>query len=497
MSVNYPIKFEPILKDKIWGGEKLKALFNKKSTRNDIGESWEVSDVDGNISIVSNGSLKDQSLKSLLSTYKSELVGEIVYKKFGNNFPLLIKFIDAKEALSIQVHPNDTLANERHNSFGKTEMWYVMQAEAEGDLIVGFNKDTSKEEYVKCLEEKKLFEILNQEKVQQGDVYFIPTGRIHAIGAGVLLAEIKQTSDITYRVYDWDRLDDEGNSREFHTELALDAINYSAEKEYKTTYKKELNNRSPMVNCEYFTTNTIVVNGEEITRNYLLHSDIVNGGEIKFYMGKKPNKNRSALENKIANVKSDKNLKFKLDLVNQDPSLDKEILTTLEKTFYEAYPKMVTKYNPNSPKNIRATIDTTYSAVAYASNGEITISAEWLRKKPKDTDLLVHELMHLVQDYNGNGIGWLTEGIADYVRDEFGVNNKASGWKLLSYAKGHKYTDAYKTTASFLRWTSQKHDELIVAKLDLNLRNGTYSEELWKNYTGLSLPDLWSVYSEE
>ena len=267
MSVNYPIKFEPILKDKIWGGEKLKSLFNKKSTRNDIGESWEVSDVDGNISIVSNGSLKEKSLKTLLSTYKSELVGKKVYEKFGNNFPLLIKFIDAKEALSIQVHPNDELASERHNSFGKTEMWYVMQAEAEGDLIVGFNKDTSKEEYVKHLEEKKLLEILNQEKVQQGDVYFIPTGRIHAIGAGVLLAEIQQTSDITYRVYDWDRLDDEGNSRELHTELALDAIDYTAEKEYKTAYKKELNTPSPVVNCEYFTTNTIVINGEVRVNN--------------------------------------------------------------------------------------------------------------------------------------------------------------------------------------------------------------------------------------
>lgn len=267
MSINYPIKFEPILKDKIWGGEKLKSLFNKKSTRKDIGESWEVSDVDGNISVVSNGALKDKSLKDLLSEYKSELVGEKVYEKFGNNFPLLIKFIDAKEALSIQVHPNDELASERHNSFGKTEMWYVMQAEAEGNLIVGFNKDTSKEEYVKYLEEKKLLKILNQEKVQQGDVYFIPTGRIHAIGAGVLLAEIQQTSDITYRVYDWDRLDDEGNSRELHTELALDAIDYTAEKEYKTAYKKEINAPSPVVNCEYFTTNTIVVNGEVSVNN--------------------------------------------------------------------------------------------------------------------------------------------------------------------------------------------------------------------------------------
>ncbi|MBN4082894.1 class I mannose-6-phosphate isomerase, partial [bacterium AH-315-A23] len=241
MNINYPIKFEPILKDKIWGGEKLKTLFNKKSTRKDIGESWEVSDVNGNVSVVTNGDLKGKTLQEILRLYKDQLVGENVYKNFGDNFPLLIKFIDAKEALSIQVHPNDDLAKERHNSFGKTEMWYVMQAEDEGDLIVGFNKDSSKEEYVEHLENKKLLEILNQEKVKKGDVYFIPTGRIHAIGAGVLLAEIQQTSDITYRVYDWDRLDDEGNSRELHTELALDAIDYSSEKKYTTDYKTETN----------------------------------------------------------------------------------------------------------------------------------------------------------------------------------------------------------------------------------------------------------------
>ncbi len=262
MNINYPIKFEPILKDKIWGGEKLKLLFNKKSIRNDIGESWEVSDVDGNISVVSNGNLKGQSLQEILRLYKDELVGKNVYKNFGDNFPLLIKFIDAKEALSIQVHPNDDLAKERHNSFGKTEMWYVIQAEDSGNLIVGFNKDSSKEEYVDHLESKRLLKILNQETVEKGDVYFIPTGRIHAIGAGVLLAEIQQTSDITYRVYDWDRLDDAGNSRELHTELAVDAIDYSSEKQYSTDYNTAENVSTPVVSCDYFTTNIVVVNGE-------------------------------------------------------------------------------------------------------------------------------------------------------------------------------------------------------------------------------------------
>jgi len=275
MSIKYPIKFDPILKDKIWGGEKLNTLFNKKSTRKDIGESWEVSDVNGNVSIVSNGELKGQSLQDILSQYKGELVGENVYANFGDNFPLLIKFIDAKEALSIQVHPDDTLAKERHNSFGKTEMWYVMQAEDGGDLIVGFKRDSSKEEYVEHLEEKKLLEILNQEKVKKGDVYFIPTGRIHAIGAGVLLAEIQQTSDITYRVYDWDRVDDEGNSRELHTELALDAIDYSSEKQYSTNYATEVNKATPVVSCDYFTTNIVVVDGTVQVDNSMKDSFVI------------------------------------------------------------------------------------------------------------------------------------------------------------------------------------------------------------------------------
>lgn len=267
MNINYPIKFHPILIDKIWGGEKLSNIFNKKSTKNNIGESWEVSGVEGNISIVANGPLKDQSLQTILNLYKEELVGKSVYETFGNSFPLLIKFIDAKETLSIQVHPNDELAKERHNSFGKTEMWYVIQSEIEGNLIIGFKKDTSKKQYVKHLKEKKLLEILNLESVEKGDVYFIPSGRIHAIGAGVLLAEIQQTSDITYRVYDWDRLDNNGNLRELHTELALDTIDYTAQKDYKTTYEKELNASSPMVSCNYFTTNMLVVNGVVNVKN--------------------------------------------------------------------------------------------------------------------------------------------------------------------------------------------------------------------------------------
>lgn len=266
--LNQFIKFEPILKEKIWGGEKLANLLNKHSNKPNVGESWEVSDVEGNTSIVTNGELKGKNLKELIELYKSDLVGEQIFKNFGNKFPLLIKYIDAKEALSIQLHPNNKLAQERHNSFGKTEMWYVMQADDKANLIVGFQKDSDKEEYVQHLENKKLLDILNVDEVNSGDVYFIPTGRIHAIGAGVLLAEIQQTSDITYRIYDWDRQDDQGNYRELHTELALDAIDYKSQARYSTAYDKKENSASEIVSCPYFTTNVLPLNGSiEVNHN--------------------------------------------------------------------------------------------------------------------------------------------------------------------------------------------------------------------------------------
>ena len=262
MSINYPIKFRPILKETIWGGQKLITILNKQSDEKNIGESWEISGVDRNISVVANGKLKGETLENLLIIYRDALVGKKVFDEFSYKFPLLIKYIDAKEALSIQLHPNDKLAKERHNSFGKTEMWYVMQADEGGNLIVGFKEDSNKEEYVKHLENKSLLEILNVDKVQTADVYFIPTGRVHAIGAGVMLAEIQQTSDITYRIYDWDRKDARGNFRKLHTELALEAIDYKAQKEYKTIYKKTLNKQSKIVDCQYFTTNILQVNGK-------------------------------------------------------------------------------------------------------------------------------------------------------------------------------------------------------------------------------------------
>ena len=259
MSALYPLKFQPILKNKIWGGQKLQQLLNKPTTATDAGESWEISDVEGDTSVVANGPLEGTSLKTLLETYTSDLLGAKNFRQFGTKFPLLIKFIDAKEDLSVQLHPNDQLAKERHNSFGKTEMWYVLQADTDSNLIVGFNQEMTQDLYLKHLEEKTLQSILNFDAVQAGDTYFIEVGRIHAIGAGVLLAEIQQTSDITYRVYDWDRVDADGNERELHNDIALEAFDFDMPDNYRVKYSKNSNTSTELVSCPYFTTNVLDV----------------------------------------------------------------------------------------------------------------------------------------------------------------------------------------------------------------------------------------------
>ncbi|GAA4273220.1 type I phosphomannose isomerase catalytic subunit [Aquimarina gracilis] len=273
----YPIKFHSILKEKIWGGDKLKTLLNKASDKENIGESWEISTVDEDISVVANGAYQGENLVQLIKNYKEDLLGKKVYQEFGNQFPLLIKFIDAKEDLSVQLHPNDELAKKRHNSFGKTEMWYVMQADENARLIVGFNKDTSKEEYSEFLENRRIHDLLNEEQVKKGDSYFISEGTIHAIGGGTLIAEIQQTSDITYRVYDWDRKDDQGNERELHTELAIDALDYNYNNNYKQNYSTHENVPNEITSCDYFTTNYLTVD-KYLKRTY------TNIDSFKIYM---------------------------------------------------------------------------------------------------------------------------------------------------------------------------------------------------------------------
>ncbi len=256
----YPLRFHPILKHRIWGGTKLKALFGKPSQSETTGESWEISAVDGDISVVNGGIYNGVTLVELIAKFPEQILGRQVYDRFGGNFPLLFKFIDAAQDLSIQVHPNDALAKDRHNSPGKSEMWYVMQAEDDAKVYVGFKKESTAAEYVKHLENDQLADLLCQEKVARGDVFFLEAGTIHAIGGGVLLAEIQQSSDVTYRVYDWNRKDDEGNPRELHTQLALDAINYGVTNS-KQEYQREGNSINTLVDCPYFTTCYIPLDG--------------------------------------------------------------------------------------------------------------------------------------------------------------------------------------------------------------------------------------------
>jgi mannose-6-phosphate isomerase len=264
----YPLKFKTIFKDKIWGGNKIKTVLGKEfAPLPNCGETWEISGVKSDVSVVANGPLSGTSLANLLESNKGALVGQKVYERFGNEFPLLVKFIDANEDLSIQVHPDDELAKKRHNSFGKTEMWYVLQADEGSSLISGFNRKLDKEVYLEKFNVGKLTDILNKEEVKADDVFFLPAGRVHTIGKGLLIAEIQQTSDITYRIYDFDRVDDKGNKRELHVEEALDAIDYTFYDEYKTVYQEEKNEVVKLVECPYFTTN-ILDYSENVTRNY-------------------------------------------------------------------------------------------------------------------------------------------------------------------------------------------------------------------------------------
>jgi mannose-6-phosphate isomerase len=254
----YPLKFTPIFKERIWGGNKIKTVLNKDYGQlPNCGESWELSGVEGNVSVVANGYLAGNDLNELVEVYMGDLVGESVFERFGNEFPLLIKFIDANDDLSIQVHPDDEMAAERHKSYGKTEMWYVIEAEKGAKLQSGFNREVDQELYLEKLEAIELPDVLNFEEVSAGDVFFIPAGRVHAIGKGILLAEIQQTSDITYRIYDYNRRDANGNTRELHTDLAVDAIDYTLYPEYKTRYQSKINESVELASCRYFTTNVL------------------------------------------------------------------------------------------------------------------------------------------------------------------------------------------------------------------------------------------------
>jgi len=263
----YPLLFKPILKDIIWGGSEICRFKGINPVQDGIGESWEISGVENNISVVANGILEGKSLEELIVEYKDRLVGNKIYKQYSNTFPLLIKFIDARDNLSIQVHPEDELAKKRHNSFGKTEMWYVIEATNDAFLYSGFKKEMTPQLYPQTIEDNTFVDYLAKHNVKKGDVFFLPAGRVHAIGAGTFIAEIQQTSNITYRIYDYNRKDANGNSRELHTELAQDAIDYKVYDKYRVDYKQEKNNPVELESCKYFTTNLLELD-EETTRDY-------------------------------------------------------------------------------------------------------------------------------------------------------------------------------------------------------------------------------------
>jgi mannose-6-phosphate isomerase len=298
MSALYPLQFKTIFKDKIWGGQKIKTYLHKDfGNLPNCGETWEISGVKTDVSVVANGELAGESLADLLEQYKDELVGKHVYNHFGNIFPLLVKFIDANDDLSIQVHPNDELAKKRHNSFGKTEMWYIIESDPGSTLIAGFNQQLDEQKYLQALNSGHIMDILNKEKAEADDVFFLPAGRVHTIGKGLLLAEIQQTSDITYRIYDFDRVDDKGQKRELHTELALAALDYNVYPDYKTEYQPKQNEDVHLVKCPYFTTNVMDYT-QSVSKDYssldsfVIHVCVAgsyilkyNGGEYAVKMG--------------------------------------------------------------------------------------------------------------------------------------------------------------------------------------------------------------------
>ncbi len=257
----YPLKFKPILKEKIWGGQNLAYKSNNTSKETKIGESWEISGVPNSVSVVKEGILEGDNLNDILVHYKDKLVGKSIYERFGNEFPLLIKFIDAKETLSVQIHPDDKIARKKHNCMGKTEMWYILKSEKDGFIIADFNKSMDEKSYLDSVENQKVQDNLKHINVNTGDVFFIAPGLIHAIGSGVVLAEIQQTSDITYRIYDWDRVDDKGNSRELHQQEALDAIDFTP-KQPKIDYSLQPNEINKVVHNIHFKTDFLKINNK-------------------------------------------------------------------------------------------------------------------------------------------------------------------------------------------------------------------------------------------
>ena len=262
-----PIKFQPLLKQTLWGGDKIVTFKHLDSQLENVGESWEISGVKDNETIVKEGPLKGKSLNEVVAELKDRLVGKENYQRFGDEFPLLIKFIDARQDLSIQVHPNDEIAHKQGKPRGKTEMWYLMESEPGAKLYCGLKKQITPDQYKEMVDNDTICDALAQYEVKEGDCFFLPAGRIHAIGPGCFLAEIQQTSDVTYRIYDYKRKDKNGNYRELHTNLAAESINYQVENDYRTHYVGRLNKGVSLVQCPYFCTAVYDLN-EPMTLDY-------------------------------------------------------------------------------------------------------------------------------------------------------------------------------------------------------------------------------------
>ena len=262
-TVLYPLKFKPIFKDKIWGGRKIKEQLGLDyGPLPNCGEVWLLSGLWDEQSEVANGDFEGDEINDLVETFMGDLVGESVFDKYGEQFPLLLKIIDANDWLSVQVHPDDELAEKRGLGNGKTEMWYVMQADKDAELVMGFNREMTRMDYVKVMKNNTLRDVLNYEKVEAGDVFFIPAGRVHALGPDIMVAEIQQTSDTTYRIYDWDRINEAGMSRELHIPQSVEAIDFAIPDQYKIEVQDVMNKTVPVVDCQYFVTNLLQLQGE-------------------------------------------------------------------------------------------------------------------------------------------------------------------------------------------------------------------------------------------
>lgn len=249
-----PLKFNALLKSTLWGGDKIIPFKNLDIQQENVGESWEISGVKDNETIVADGPYAGKKLNELVEELKGKLVGEDNYQRFGNEFPLLIKFIDARQDLSIQVHPTDEIAKMQGKERGKTEMWYLMDSDKDATLLCGLKKKITPEEYAQMVENDTIVDAIDRYEVKEGDCFFLPAGRIHAIGTGCFLAEIQQTSDVTYRIYDFKRKDKDGNYRQLHTKEAAECINYTVEDDYRTHYEHKKNEGVTLVECPYFTT---------------------------------------------------------------------------------------------------------------------------------------------------------------------------------------------------------------------------------------------------